>query len=154
QDAMQEFSVVVAGQGAELGRASGGTVNVATKGGTNQFHGDLFEYNRISTFASDSYNDNALFAAGELATPKPRYVHNQFGYFVGGPIKHDKLFFSSATEWLRVRSSSYSTAEVPLPGLISMSPSNMQDYFSKDGTLQYQVNGPTYTGTDIQAQGL
>jgi hypothetical protein len=154
QDAMQEFSVVVAGQGAELGRASGGTVNVATKGGTNQFHGDVFEYNRISTFASDSFNNNALFAAGELATPKPRYVHNQFGYFVGGPIKHDKLFFSSATEWLRVRSSSYSTAEVPLPGLISMSSASMQDYFSKDGTLQYQVNGPTYTGTDIQKEGL
>ncbi|HEY2857124.1 MAG TPA: carboxypeptidase regulatory-like domain-containing protein [Terracidiphilus sp.] len=146
-DAMQEFSVVVAGQGAEFGRASGGAVNVATKGGSNQFHGDAYEYNRISTFASDSYDNNAK------GLIKPRYVHNQFGYFVGGPIKHDKLFFASATEFLRVRSSSYTTAEVPLPGLISMSDTNMQDFFAKYGALQYKVNGPTYTGTDIQKNG-
>jgi hypothetical protein len=162
QDAMQEFSVVVAGQGAELGRASGGTVNVATKTGGNQFHGDLFLYNRISTFASDSFDNNAKWTCpiaicGQphdgLSTPKPRYVHNQFGYYVGGPIKHDKLFFSSATEWLRVRSSSYVTAEVPLPGMISMASSNMQDFFSAYGNLQFPVNGPTYTGNDVQSQG-
>jgi Carboxypeptidase regulatory-like domain len=156
QDAMQEMSVVIAGQGAEFGRASGGAVNVATKSGTNQFHGDLYEYNRISTFASDSFNNNALWAAPDhsgLSTPKPRYVHNQFGYFIGGPIKRNKLFFSSATEWTRVRSSSYTTAEVPLPGLISMSASNMQNFFTTYGSLQYPVNGPTYTGAQIQNQG-
>ncbi len=108
QDAMQEFSVVIAGQGAEFGRASGGAVNVGTKSGTNQFHGDAYEYNRISTFASDSFQNNAYWAAPDhsgLTSPKPRYVHNQFGYFVGGPIKKNKLFFSSATEWMRIRSS-------------------------------------------------
>jgi hypothetical protein len=156
QDAMQEMSVVIAGQGAEFGRASGGAVNVATKSGSNQFHGDLYEYNRISTFASDSFNNNALWAAPDhsgLSTPKPRYVHNQFGYFASGPIKHDKLFFSSATEWTRVRSSSYVSASVPLPGLISQSAANMQAYFSAYGALQYPVNGPTYTGAQIQNQG-
>jgi hypothetical protein len=156
QDAMQEMSVVIAGQGAEFGRASGGAVNVSTKSGTNQFHGDVYEYNRISTFASDSFNNNALWAApghSGLATPKPRYVHNQFGYFVGGPIKHDKLFFSSATEWTRIRSSAYTAASVPLPGLISQSASNMQDFFSAYGALQFPVNGPSYTGADVQGQG-
>jgi hypothetical protein len=163
QDAMQEFSIVVAGQGAEFGRASGGAVNVATKTGTNQFHGDVFEYNRISTFASDSFDNNAKWAwvdpdTGDkhsgLSNPKPRYVHNQFGYFVGGPIKRDKLFFSSSTEWLRVRSNAISTAEVPLPGLISMAAPNMQDFFGKYGNLQYPVNGQTYTGAQIQDLGL
>lgn len=164
QDAMQEFSVVIAGQGAEFGRASGGTVNVATKSGTNSLHGDVYEYNRISTFASDSYQNNALWNCPAaicgsvphdgLSTPKPRYVHNQFGYFVGGPIKHDKLFFSSATEWLRVRSSSYATAEVPMPGLISLAASNMQDFFSAYGNLQFPVNGPTYTGNDFHTRGF
>ena len=157
QDAMQEFSVVVAGQGAEFGRASGGAVNVGTKSGTNQFHGDAYEYNRISTFASDSFQNNAYWAAPDhngLSSPKPRYVHNQFGYFVGGPIKKNKLFFSSATEWTRVRSSLFSTAEVPLPGLISMSASNMQDFFSAYGTLQYPVNSETYTGAQTQNLGL
>jgi hypothetical protein len=157
QDAMQEFSVVIAGQGAEFGRASGGAVNVATKSGTNQFHGDVFEYNRISTFASDTYNNNALWAVdghSGLSSPKPRYVHNQLGYTIGGPIKHNKLFFESSTEWLRVRSSSYTTAEVPLSGLISQSASNMQDFFTTYGNLQFPVNGPSYTGAQIQNQGL
>lgn len=157
QDAMQEMSVVVAGQGAEFGRASGGTVNVGTKSGTNKFHGDAYEYNRTSTFASDSFSNNALWAAPDhsgLSSPKPRYVHNQFGYFVSGPIKQNKLFFSSATEWTRIRSASYLTAEVPLPGLISQSASNMQDFFSVYGTLQYPVNSTTYTGAAIQEKGL
>ena len=157
QDAMQEFSVVVAGQGAEFGRASGGAVNVGTKSGTNQFHGDAYEYNRTSTFASDSFNNNALWAAPDhsgLTSPKPRYVHNQFGYFVGGPIKRNKLFFSSATEWTRIRSNLFTTAEVPLPGLISMSASNMQDFFNAYGKLQYPVNAATYTGAQIASQGL
>lgn len=157
QDAMQEFSVVIAGQGAEFGRASGGTVNVGTKSGTNQFHGDAYEYNRISTFASNSFNNNALWAAPDhsgLTSPKPRYVRNQFGYFVGGPIKRNKLFFSSATEFTRIRSTFYDKAEVALPGLLSQSAPNMQDFFTAYGKLQFPVNSTTYTGADIQNSGL
>lgn len=155
QDATQEFSVVAASQGAEYGRASGGAVNVATKSGTNQFHGDVYDYNRISTFASDGYNNNALYAAGDLANPKSRYVHNQFGYYAGGPIKRDKLFFSSATEWTRIRSNATVVSEVPLAGLLSLSNSNTQNFFSTYGAnLAYPVNGETYTGADIQNQGL
>jgi hypothetical protein len=155
QDAVQEFSVVTSGQGAELGRASGGAVNVSTKTGTNQFHGDAYEYNRISTFASDGFNNNALFDAGVLDNPKSRYVHNQFGYYVGGPVVRDKLFFASATEWTRIRSASTVVAEVPLPGLISLSASNMQDYFNTYGSsLAFPVNGRTYTGQDLIDEGV
>ena len=155
QDAVQEFSVVAAGQGAEYGRASGGAVNVSTKSGTNSFHGDVYDYNRISTFASDGYNNNALFAAGDLDNPKSRYVHNQFGYYVGGPVIKDKVFFSSATEWTRIRSNATVVSEVPLDGLISLSAANMQSYFGTYGSsLAHPVNGETYTGADVQNQGL
>ena len=155
QDATQEFSVVVASQGAEYGRASGGAVNVSSKSGTNAFHGDLYDYNRISTFASDGFNNNALYAAGVLANPKSRYVHNQFGYFVGGPVKKDKLFFSSATEWTRVRSAATVVAEVPLSGLISLSDANTQSFFSTYGSaLAHPVNGQSYTGAQVQTEGL
>ena len=154
-DATQELSVVEASQGAEYGRASGGAVNVSTKSGSNQLHGDVYEYNRISTFASDGFNNNALFAAGDLASPKSRYVHNQFGYFAGGPIKHDKLFFSSATEWTRIRSAATVVAEVPLPGLISLASPNMQAFFATYGaSLAHPVNGQTYTGTDLINEGI
>jgi hypothetical protein len=155
QDAMQEFSLVEAGQGAEYGRASGGAVNVSTKSGTNAFHGDLYDYNRISTFASDGFNNNALYEAGVLDNPKSRYVHNQFGYYVGGPIVRDKLFFSSATEWTRIRSNATVVAEVPLPGLISFAAANMQSYFSTYGAnLAHPVNGQTYTGQDLITEGV
>ncbi|WP_263350739.1 TonB-dependent receptor [Acidicapsa acidisoli] len=154
-DAVQEFSVVTASEGAEFGRASSGAVNVSTKSGTNKFHGDVYEYNRISTFASDGFNNNALFAAGDLANPKSRYVHNQFGYFVGGPIKKDKLFFSSATEWTRIRSAATVVAEVPLPGLIAFAAPNMQSYFSTYGAaLAHPVNGQSYTGQDLINEGV
>jgi hypothetical protein len=157
-DAVQEFSVVTANEGAEYGRASSGAVNVSTKSGTNTFHGDVYEYNRISTFASDGFENNALWAAPDhsgLTSPKSRYVHNQFGYFVGGPIVHDKLFFSSATEWTRVRSAATVTAEVPLPGLISLSAANTQAFFATYGSaLAHPVNGRSYTGNDLIAEGV
>ena len=155
QDAMQEFSVVEAGQGAEYGRASSGAVNVSTKSGTNGFHGTAYDYNRISTFASDGFENNALYADGDLDNPKSRYVHNQFGFYVGGPIKRDKLFFSSATEWTRIRSNATVVAEVPLPYLIGLAAAPTQAYFAAYGAnLAHPVNGRSYTGTDLINENL
>src|SRR5215469_4546570 len=95
-DATSEIRIVTSNSGAEYGRGSG-AVNVSTRSGTNQIHGSAYEFNRISTFASDGYNNNYLHAM--YGTPaKPRYTHNQFGYSVGGPVKRDKLFFFSSTE--------------------------------------------------------
>ena len=154
-DATQEFSVVVANQGPEYGRASGGAVNVSSKSGTNAFHGDVYEYNRISTFASDGFSNNALYADGDLSNPKSRYTRNQFGYFIGGPIKKDKLFFSSATEWTRIRSEATVISEVALPGLLALSNVNTQNFFSTYGSnLAHPVNGRTYTGLGVQNEGL
>lgn len=154
QEAMQEFRVVTANPGVEYGRASGGAVNVATKSGSNQFHGSAYEYNRISSFASAGYNNNNLYSYGLLTNPKARFVRNQFGYSLGGPIKHDKLFFFSATEWTRVRSSANKTAQVPLDGLISMSGSTTQSFFSSYGTLGKISRGSSMTGADIYNSGL
>lgn len=154
-DATQEFSVVVANAGPEYGRASGGAVNVSSRSGTNSFHGDVYEYNRISTFASNGFNNNALFAAGALDNPKSRYTRNQFGYFIGGPIKRDKLFFSSATEWTRIRSQATVQAAVVLPGLLALSNANTQNFFTTYGAnLAHPVNGRSYTGQDLIAQGI
>ena len=154
-DATQEFSVVTANQGPEYGRASGGAVNVSSRSGTNAFHGDAYEYNRISTFASDGFNNNALYAAGDLANPKSRYTRNQFGYFIGGPIKKDKLFFSSATEWTRIRSEATVQATIALPGLLGLSNVNTQNFFSTYGAnLAHPLNGRSYTGNDLIAEGV
>src|SRR5262249_46307423 len=79
-DAVQEFSVLTSNFTAEYGRASGGIVNVATKSGSNQFHGTAYEFNRVSEFSSNSFQNNAN------DQPKSTFVRNQFGYSAGGPI--------------------------------------------------------------------
>jgi Carboxypeptidase regulatory-like domain/TonB dependent receptor len=145
-DATSEIRIVTSNSGAEYGRGSG-AVNVSTKSGTNGFHGSVYEFNRISTLASAGYNNNYIHAMNPDITNKPRYTHNQFGYSVGGPIKKDKLFFFSSTEWTRIRSSQNIVAVVPTPELIAMSAPNMQDFFGAYGKLAHPINGATYNAS-------
>jgi hypothetical protein len=145
-DATSEVRIVTSNSGAEYGRGSG-AVNVSTKSGTNGFHGSVYEFNRISTLASAGYNNNYIHAMNPDVSAKPRYTHNQFGYSVGGPIKKDKFFFFSSTEWTRIRSQQNIVAVVPSPELIGMSASNMKDFFSAYGTLEHPVNGATYNAS-------
>ena len=145
-DATSEIRIVTSNSGAEYGRGSG-AVNVSTKSGTNGLHGSVYEFNRVSTLASDGYNNNYLHDLyGSQA--KPRYTHNQFGYSVGGPIKRDKLFFFSSTEWTRIASAQNTVAVVPTPQLIAMAAPNMQAYFATYGKLAHPINGATYLGGD------
>ncbi len=152
-DATSEIRIVTSNSGAEYGRGSG-AVNVSTKSGTNGFHGSAYEYNRISTLASDGYNNNYIHAVTPSVSAKPRYTHNQFGYSVGGPVKKDKLFFFSSTEWTRVRSAQNIIAVVPTADFIAMSNINTQDFFSTYGKLAHPINGATYTGSDPAVQSV
>ncbi len=145
-DATSEIRIVTSNSGAEYGRGAG-AVNVSTKSGTNGLHGSVYEFNRVSTLASDGYNNNYLHDLyGTQA--KPRYTHNQFGYSVGGPIKKDKLFFFSSTEWTRIASAQNVVATVPTSDLIALSSSNMQSYFATYGKLAHPINGTVYKGGD------
>jgi outer membrane receptor protein involved in Fe transport len=123
-DAVQEFSVLTNNFTAEYGRASAGVVNVATKSGTNDFHGSAYEFNRVSDFASNTFDNNAL------GIKKPVFVRNQFGYSLGGPVVKDKLFFFQSTEWARVRSSSPTIVYIPTPQLLAASNANTQNFFA------------------------
>jgi hypothetical protein len=152
-DATAEIRIVTSNSGAEYGRGSG-AVNVSTKSGTNGFHGSVYEFNRISTLASAGYNNNYIHAVTPEVPDKPRYTHNQFGYSIGGPIKRDKLFFFSSTEWTRIRSQQNEVAVVPTPELIAMSAPNMQDYFNTYGKLAHPINGETYTGGSAAVQSV
>ncbi|HTS25914.1 MAG TPA: carboxypeptidase regulatory-like domain-containing protein [Bryobacteraceae bacterium] len=86
-DAIQEFNVITNNPSAEFGHFLGGVINVSTKSGTNQFHGDLFEYLRNDFFNANEWSRNF----NGLPTQRQRW--NEFGGTVGGPIRHDKLFF-------------------------------------------------------------
>jgi len=148
-DSVQEFSVLTTNFTAEFGRASGGIVNVATKSGSNDFHGTVYEFNRVSALASNDFNNNANDVA------KQRFTRNQFGYSVGGPIKKDKLFFFNNIEWIRVRSASNRIVWIPADGLISASASNTQDFFNAFGKVRSGVQDQgTFTKGDLKAQGF
>jgi hypothetical protein len=113
-DSVQEFRVVTSDFTSEYGRAGGGVINVSTKSGTNEFHGSLYEFNRVSALASNTYQNDANGVA------KPGFTRNQFGYSVGGPIVKNKLFFFSSTEWTRVRSSATETQSIIDPAFLTL----------------------------------
>src|SRR2546423_15304755 len=123
-DSVQEFRIITSNFSAEYGRASGGIVNVATRAGSNTFHGSLYEFNRISALASNGFDNNAQ------SLPKGVFTRNQFGYSVGGRIIKDKLFFFSSTEWTRVRSNGEVISLVPTPELLAVSNSRTQNFFN------------------------
>jgi hypothetical protein len=129
-DSVQEFRVITNGMTAEYGRASGGVVNVATKSGTNNFHGSAYEYGRYSALAANTY-----FNASN-GIPEPKFTRNQFGFSLGGPIIKDKLFFFDDAEWLRIRSSAPQLSYIPDPSLIASSAASTQAFFSAYGKLR------------------
>jgi hypothetical protein len=83
-DSIAEFRILTNNFDAEYGHYSGGLINVATKSGTNQWHGDVFEF-----FRNTGLNASNFFSNG----PKSSYHQNEFGGTLGGPIKANKIFF-------------------------------------------------------------
>ncbi|HEV3304957.1 MAG TPA: carboxypeptidase regulatory-like domain-containing protein [Candidatus Sulfotelmatobacter sp.] len=105
-DAIDEFRVISNTFDAEYGRNSGAVVNVITKSGTNQWHGDVYEY----------FRNTVLNAQGYFNTVKPQENQNQFGGTFGGPIIKDRTFFFVSYEGRRVRQGiSGQTVIVPTP---------------------------------------
>jgi hypothetical protein len=151
-DSVQEYTVLTSNFTAEFGHAGGGVVNVATKSGGNKFHGSLYEYNRISALAANTYaydaDNYSQVAQGLSPLPKANFTRNQFGYSIGGPVKKDKLFFFSNTEWTRVRSSQNYTAYVFDPAFIALTGANTQAFWEKYGTI---ASGVTQIGTPLTA---
>jgi hypothetical protein len=91
-DGIKEFKVITDLFSAEYGLTMGGQITMVSKGGTNQFHGDVFEFLRNSALDSKNFFDSG---------PIPEYQRNQFGAAFGGPIRKDKTFFWGVYEGLR-----------------------------------------------------
>jgi len=100
-DSVQEFRVTTANANADSGYSSGAQVALATKSGTNNFHGSVYEYNRNTVFsANDPFLKNAQLTSGE-ANKAPKLLRNVFGATVGGPIMKNRLFFFANYEGRR-----------------------------------------------------
>jgi len=131
---VQEFSVLTNGFTAEFGRASGGVVNVVTKSGTNAFHGSGYEYNRLSALSANTEQNDAT------DTPKGVFTRNDFGFAVGGPVKKNKLFFFSNTEWIRVRSAAPTDYTIIDPASVASLATASQAFFTAYGKLSPDVS--------------
>ena len=138
-DSIQEFRVLTNTFDAEYGRNSGSIVNVVTKSGTNQFHGNMYEFFRNKVLNSNAY----CFSAD--GCPKPQFNQNQFGGTFGGPIKKDRTFFFASYEGRRIRQGIQSPA-VTVPTTTER-PSATQPFadFSAD---------PTFSGALTSAYAL
>jgi hypothetical protein len=125
-DAIQEFRGITANPLADEGRSSGAQIQLTTKSGTDQFHGNAYEYHRNTIFAANSFFNNAN------GVPRAALIRNQFGGSLGGPIKKDRLFFFFNYEGRRDASQDNIVRTVPL------------DTF-REGEVGYINNGPGCT---------
>ena len=115
-DAVAEMKVEVFNTDAAYGHSGGGTVNVVMKGGTNSFHGSLYEFNQVSRLAATPFFTN-------LAGLKKQVTRfNQYGGTIGGPVTipklysgHDKLFFFFGYEGIKDSIPNPSTHTIPTP---------------------------------------
>jgi hypothetical protein len=103
QEAVQEFQVVTNSYSAEYGRASGGIINVVTKGGTNSLHGNAFGFLRHTSFQAD----NRFSPVSDAP-----YTRTQYGLTLGGPLVKDKTFFFGSFEQRRRQESGFFTSNV------------------------------------------
>ena len=86
-DAIQEFNLITNNAPAEFGNFEGGIINATIKSGTNNFHGDVWEYFRNDVLNANSWENNMT------GLPKSKLRWNMFGFTVGGPIFRNRLFF-------------------------------------------------------------
>lgn len=98
-DNVQEYKVTTSNATPEEGRNSGASVSIATRSGTNAFHGTLFHF-----FRNTALNANAWFA-NALDTPKPDLKLNQYGFETSGPIRKNKTFFFVSWQGQKINTS-------------------------------------------------
>jgi len=109
-DALQEFKVETSGVPAQYGHHSAGTVNAVTKSGTNNIHGDIFEFLR----------NGSMNARNAYALTNDGLKRNQFGGVIGGPIVKNKLFFFAGEQTTTQRSSPSANKEfIPTPQMLT-----------------------------------
>ena len=119
-DAIAEFKVLTSNYGAQYGKNGAGTIEVETKSGTNQFHGDLYEFVRNDAFNAVPFG--TLPNADGTFSP-PAYKKNDFGFTIGGPVYipghyntgKQKTFFFWSEEWRRdlIPANAFSQTIVP-----------------------------------------
>lgn len=136
-DSLAEFRILTNNYDAEYGNYSGGQINVVTKSGANDFHGNLFEFLRNTDFDAANFFDSGTRAA---------YHQNQFGGTFGGPIKRDKIFFFGDYQGNRlIQGLTQRITGAPTAALESGDLSSVESSFiDSNGHATTFVNGATW----------
>jgi hypothetical protein len=128
-DAIQEFTLERSNYDAAFGRSGGGQIVVATKSGTNQFHGSAYEFNRNNYYNANTFDNRQAIASGESPAdhkiPIERY--NDFGFTIGDPLfipklyhpAKNKTFFFWSEEWRKASLPASITIPVPTPDQVN-----------------------------------
>jgi len=134
QEAIQTVDVSTSNFEAELGRATGGVTNVFLKSGSNQFRGELYEFNRVSALSTRNFYDAA----------RSHFTYNYFGGTIGGPIRKNRTFFFG--DYLRIEDHSANNDRLTLP-LADMRTGNLNVAASGNPTTIYDpATGDPATG--------
>ena len=147
-DSLQEVRTVTAGETSDYGRSSGGGIDMITKSGTNDWHGNAREYHRNTLFAANDWFNN------ENGVARAPLIRNQFGASLGGPIKKDKLFFFFDYEGLRRAASENIERSVPTASFAAGNLSYINDGAGCDGKARLNTNPScisTLTPGDVTA---
>ncbi len=123
-DATQEFRVQTSSFAPEFGRTPGGQISIATRSGTNAFHGTLFDYFRNSVLDARDWFVNFS------GLPKPQTRQHDFGGVIGGPVRKDLTFFFFSYEGLRLRQPSSLQTAVPNNASRQIAPAASQPFLN------------------------
>jgi Carboxypeptidase regulatory-like domain len=122
-DAVQEFKFQTESFSAAFGKRAGSTLNLVTKSGTNEIHGTAFEFLRNNVLDARNFfnlNETDPVSGAEIPnSARPEYRRNQFGGYVGGPIKKNKVFLFGGYEALRERKGLTYVDQVPTPRMLT-----------------------------------
>ncbi len=110
-EAIQEFRVTTTNPNANQGHSGGAQISLVTKGGSNEWHGSVFEFYRSKGLAANDFFNN------RSRIPTPQLIRHNFSGAVGGPIIKDRAFFFYSYEARRQLSQSSVVRTVPLPSL-------------------------------------
>jgi hypothetical protein len=118
QEAVQEFQLILSNYNAEYGRATGGVINIVTKGGGNEFHGDAFGFFRNKAFqARNAFSGTVDPTTGDLVPTKQGFTRVQTGLTLGGPIRKDKTFIFGSYEYTQREETGFSSIGINKFGL-------------------------------------
>jgi len=140
-DSIAEFRILSDNFDAEYGRYTGGQINVITKSGTNEFHGDVFEFLRNTDLDSRNY----------FSPTRATFIQNQFGGIFGGPLVRNKVFFFTDYQGTR-QIEGTDTGLIPVPSLQDRTGNLSDQASSLTGTVSPDLFSGSGTDTSIAAQ--